>query len=423
MKQVNLEAATFLRHAAVMSGGSILVAVTNYAFYPAIARLLAVDQFGEVQTLVSLYLQVAIVLAAVNVTTVRLLVDQVEGHAEIVLGFNLGVYYVFVSGAICGLLCVRPIASFFQFGGTVPIALLCCALVLSVPFNYWLAYMQGLRDFMGYSYLNFVAAISKLFLAIGLVAAGLGVSGAVGSIVAGQVVALLFIRRRKRSLPSLRPFLSFRPVRGSLLKPYLGLLVPGLIATVTLTFLFTADVFFIKHFSTPVEAGHYAGISSVARIVFFVCAPVSAVLLASIERGQASKNDRRLKLSLALIVLLGGSAAAAFCLFPHRFALLILGPQFVVDEKVLRNLSLAFLALSAFNALLYDSLSHRRNGETVLTFLACIAYTVAVALVHPTPETIASIILVTSIVVLAAAVLLAIIRRHMESTLWAKNLS
>jgi O-antigen/teichoic acid export membrane protein len=50
-----LRSSDFLRQNAILFVGSLAVSVLNYAYYPVLGRLLKVEEFGEVQVLISLF--------------------------------------------------------------------------------------------------------------------------------------------------------------------------------------------------------------------------------------------------------------------------------------------------------------------------------------------------------------------------------
>src|SRR5262249_32510346 len=63
-------ASPFLRHNAVYFAGSLLVAFLNYLYYPVLGRLLQPADFGEVQAVISLFLQAGVFLQVLGTVTV-----------------------------------------------------------------------------------------------------------------------------------------------------------------------------------------------------------------------------------------------------------------------------------------------------------------------------------------------------------------
>ena len=61
----------FLRHNSVFFISAVAVGALNYLYYPIMGRLLNTAQFGEVQTLISLFLQIAIFLSVLGLVTIK----------------------------------------------------------------------------------------------------------------------------------------------------------------------------------------------------------------------------------------------------------------------------------------------------------------------------------------------------------------
>src|SRR5689334_4139694 len=75
---LQIRSSEFLRHNAIFFAGSVAIGVLNYIYYPLLGRLLEPTAFGEVQTLVSLFLQLAIFLTVLGNLTVNI----VTNHAD-----------------------------------------------------------------------------------------------------------------------------------------------------------------------------------------------------------------------------------------------------------------------------------------------------------------------------------------------------
>lgn len=70
-----IKTSPFLRHNAVFLAGSLGVAALNYLFYPILGRIMSPADFGEVQTLTSLFTQAAIFLTILTYVTIHVTVN------------------------------------------------------------------------------------------------------------------------------------------------------------------------------------------------------------------------------------------------------------------------------------------------------------------------------------------------------------
>lgn len=94
---------------------------------------------------------------------------------------------------------------------------------------------------------------------------------------------------------------------------------PAALSILGLTFFITIDILLVKHFFNPTTAGLYAGISVVAKIIFFFSAPIGTVMFPLIVRKHANKEDYHKDFFLALILILLPSLGLTiiYFLFPE----------------------------------------------------------------------------------------------------------
>ncbi len=113
---------SFLRQNAVFFLGAVCVGVLNYAYYPIISRLLNVQAYGEVQTLVSLFLQLLIFLTVLSQVTVNVVANYEDELRKQQVVYELEKLALFVS---IGLFIIAAafswkIKSFFHFQSVWP---------------------------------------------------------------------------------------------------------------------------------------------------------------------------------------------------------------------------------------------------------------------------------------------------------------
>ena len=70
-----LSTSAFLRHNAIFFVGAVAVGALNYLYYPILGRMLNIESFGEVQTLVSLFVQLQIFLTVMSQVTVNVVAN------------------------------------------------------------------------------------------------------------------------------------------------------------------------------------------------------------------------------------------------------------------------------------------------------------------------------------------------------------
>ena len=315
----------FLRHNAIFFIGSASVAALNYAYHPILSRLLTLPEFGEVQTIFSLMLVATLVLNVIGVMTVTLEATPGEPRGPALVA-DLQALTLYATIALTGaLVALSPwLAYVFQFTSALPFIAFALLIVTALPLVFRRAHLQAQRDFWGVSLANILTALGRIFFAVIFVALGMGVLGALGGLIVGQLLALLYLYLKTRHARNLRLSFTLRPSRA--LVGELGHTSATLLATIAVTFLATGDVLFAKLYLAPEVAGTESGVSTVARIIYFATASIPFVLLPFIKSGDAvAARTRVMRQSLALIMLVSVPVLALFSGGPEVFVTLLGG--------------------------------------------------------------------------------------------------
>lgn len=355
----------FLRHNVIFFVGSIAVGVLNYLYYPVMGRLLSPTAFGEVQTLVSLFLQVAIFLMVLGLVTIHIVANYRSAvqRDAVVFEFEQLALVLSIVLLLVTILFQNQLKHFLQFRGTWPFILLMLALVASVPMTFRGAFLRGKQRFGQASLVNMFGAGGKLLFAATFVAVGAGTAGAIGGLVAAQVVAsgiaAFWAHRsglRRTGGARLIRLPNIHILRPEL--PYGGLVLAG---SLLVTLQYSIDIVVVKHYFDPHTAGLYAGVASVARIIFFLTASVALVLmpLVKLEAG-AAHNRRLLFKSLGLLGLAGVPALALFIGAPHIVVTSLMGTNYAGLTYLLPQLSVAIFTVSVTNLIVSYYLALRR---------------------------------------------------------------
>ncbi|HYH75856.1 MAG TPA: oligosaccharide flippase family protein [Candidatus Saccharimonadales bacterium] len=415
----------FLRHNTVFFFGSVAVGALNYLYYPVLGRLLDPAAFGEVQALVSLFLQLAIFLSVFGLVTTNVVAnygDQAKRNAVVLelekLALTLSLAFLLLVIAF-----QHQLRSFLQFDSTWPFIILAVAIVVSVPFTFRSAFLRGQQAFGATSVANIVGAAAKLLFSAILVAIGLGTAGAIGGLVLAQAVAWGYAAWKAAQLGLVgQPSSSrWRLPDVRLLAPELkyGLLV--FISSFVITVQYSIDIVVVKHFFDAHTAGLYAGVASVARIIFFLTASVAQVLMPSIKLTNPPGKNYHIALRSGLLLV--GVSLPVLLLFtfaPSFIVGLLMGSAFKEAAHLLPQLSLAIFIISILNLAVAYYLSLRRWGIAVVTLLGGIVTYALMAVRHDSLEEVISSLLIGSVcIVIALAIWIAGTRA--KELLWQSN--
>jgi len=344
--------------------GSVAVGALNYLYYPILGRLLTPAAFGEVQALVSFFLQLSIFLTVLGLVTVNIVANYRDDARRNDVIFELERVALVASLLLLGASALyrHQLQHFFQFGDSLPFVILALAIVVSVPFTFRSSFVRGKHGFGIASVANLLASGAKIFFSAALVLSGLGTAGAIWGVAAAQFLAFLYVAYWARRMGLLRATGNrWRLPDMRLLAPELRYAVIVLVTSLVITLQFSVDILVVKHYFDARTAGLYAGIATVARIIFFLTGSISQVLMPSVKlESPASENQQLLKKSFYMLSVISAPALLVFVLAPEFIIRLLMGEQYMAFAHLLPLLSAAIFAVSIVNLMVSYYMALRR---------------------------------------------------------------
>jgi O-antigen/teichoic acid export membrane protein len=412
MRQIvrKLQTSTFIRHNTIFFFGSLGMGFLNYLYYPVLGRLLHPDSFGEVQTLSSLFAQITIFLSVLGLLTVNIVANYDDEGKRNRLIAELERLAVLVGTALLfiTILVSIPLQHFFHFASSLPFSVLTLAVLVSVPLTFRSAYLRGLKRFGLVSVIGIIGATADLILAAALVVMGFGTTGAILGLVLGQAIAFGFAivqARRNGFSESLRSTLIRMPDL-KLIKPELKYALLVLVCSLSITGMYSLDSIVVKHYFNAQTAGLYAGISTVARIIFFLTASVAQVLLPSIHlRGTARDNQRVLIKSLLLLVAVGGATLIVFAALPKLIIRILMGSKYLVYADLLPRLGLVLFIISVINLFIMYHMALRHYAIMFIGVFGICITAIFLRLQHQTLQAVIDSLLYGSLTMMACLAL------------------
>ena len=396
----------FLRHNFILFCGSMIVAVFNYLYYPVLSRMMDVGSFGEVQAFISLFLLLSMVAGMFQTVVVNIAAnaEEIKERHDLILMLEKVVLYVVSAISLLIVIFSPQLKVFLKFTSIYPFISLAVLLILDLFFTFRIAILQGLHKFKELSVANIYLSAGRLFFAILLVYLGWAVFGAVTAVVIAQIIALIYAySKTKDHLMSL--IKANIKITSKIKKEiYYALLV--FLATSCITFLYTADVIIVKHYFSPDQAGFYSGISTIARITYFLTASVAAVLISHIKLENSNKENKKILLkSLAIVVSIGAVVLLTFSLIPDIIIKILIGQKYLRYAGLLSKLSLLSFFASIINVIFCYYLALRKYFLAIISILTPLLVIILSYFWHSSPSQIINNFLLGSVFVLATFLL------------------
>jgi len=254
----------------IMLVGSTAVSGVNFAYNVAIARMLGPAAFGHTSAAVTL-----LMLASALTLSFQLVCAKFVARNQ-TRGGKAAVYHYlrrrsWLVGALLGtglIVLSTPVSWYLRLPTPWIVILLALGLMVYVPLGVKRGAFQGTCSF-GLLTANFILEVVVKFVgAVILVNMGFGVLGAVGAITASLVLAyFLPFAPRDLALPEeSRISASFREGMQAIVF-FIGQVLINNI-----------DILLVKHFFRPEDAGLYAAVALVGRVLYFASWSVVSVM-------------------------------------------------------------------------------------------------------------------------------------------------
>lgn len=361
-----------------------------------------VSHFGEVQALFGMITIFGMAIAGFKIVAVNITVNDPENGQQVIRQFER---LLLIAVAIIGLLIsiTSPLArDFFGFESTLPFVALAVNLLITVPLSFRMSYLQGRRNFKALSVSGIVASVAKIIFAVVLVLWGGKTFGAIVGLGLAQVVALVYTVYAAQRSGMSGGIISGSPIKEiRIIRPHIKYLAYVSVALLLVTLMYGTDVMVAKRYFDPDTAGLYAGISTVAKIIFFATASFSAVLLASVGQTFSDRHNYMImRKSLVLVLAGGGAMLLLFTLAPQLVTTTLLGQRYQTYSYLLPMLGAVLYLVAIVNLFVNYYLALRRYAITYIVLAGSLVTFVLMLLSHETVRSVIENYLVGSILMI-----------------------
>lgn len=303
----------------IMLVGSTLVSLANFGYNVAVARMLGPSDFSHAAAAVTLLMLVSAVTLAFQLTCAKFVArnETLATKAYVYHLLRRRAWMVGIAlGGGCALLS-SFIASYLRMPSPL-VLLMSLGIAFYIPLGARRGAMQGTCQFSKLS-VNFVLeALVKLLAAIALVKVGYGVEGAVIAIVASVVIAYMF--------PWVGGGLEHTGEAGIPASIREGM--QAIVFFVGQVIINNIDIIMVKHFFRPSEAGMYAAVALVGRVLYFASWSVVSAMFPISAAAKQEQNNSVLIVPLLFVAGISAAFMVFLGLFPDLVLRMLFGPGF-----------------------------------------------------------------------------------------------
>jgi O-antigen/teichoic acid export membrane protein len=285
-----------LSGSAVMLVSSVFVGGMNLIYNFVVAHRLGADQFGHASVVYTLLMLLSSITLTFQLVCSKF-VARSQSAVEKIGIYNLLHRWAWVAGFLVGTMLALAsgvIAGYLNLPSRTLILLLAAAAMFYVPLGVRRGFMQGTYDFRPLA-LNFsLEVIIKLAGAMALISS-YRVEGVVGAMTASVFVAYLVGIPRKHHVTE---------IPGAKLVAGAGEGLQAATFFVGQVIINNLDIILVKHFFDSTQAGVYAAVALVGRVVYMLSWSVVSSMF-PFSAGARSEKDSRAVLSIALLLVAG----------------------------------------------------------------------------------------------------------------------
>lgn len=315
---------TLLKHPLIYGSsiviiGNLVASFFSFLFNLFMSRSLSVDNYGVFASVMALIAFPSLASGAIIPLIVHFAGNYfAKGQLAMIRGLYIQVFKfllaIGIGMCLLFLFAIPQIQAFFHINNSL-------ILVFTAGIIFFIfigvintALIQAKLAFTFQVFINTLSSVLKLLLGVLLVMAGFSVNGAVGATLIASVVIY---------------FISFYPIRFIFQKntvtpkidskDLFSYGIPSAVTLIGLTSFISADIILVKHFFNPVDAGLYAGLSLVGRVIFYISAPIGTVMFPLIVQ-KHSKNENftnTFKFSLFLVFFSSMLITLFYFFFPQ----------------------------------------------------------------------------------------------------------
>jgi O-antigen/teichoic acid export membrane protein len=306
----------------VMLVGSGLVSAVNFGYNVAVARLLGPAAFGHAAAAVTLLMLLSAITLAFQLVCAKFIAKNESAGAKAMV-FTVLRRRAWCVGVILGsclILLSGRVASYLNLPSPQLVVVLALGVAFYIPLGVKRGALQGTCAFSRLS-INFILeALVKTVGAVLLIEFGKGVTGAVSAISASVIVAYF--------LPPLTRELDVRPEEG--IPPSFREGMQAIVFFVGQVIINNIDILLVKHFFASEQAGLYAAVALVGRVVYMLCWSVISAMFPISASAKKPEEANPSVLIVPLLLVLGIALAftAGLGFFPDFILRTIFGAGF-----------------------------------------------------------------------------------------------
>ncbi len=355
LEKLSINPFSMVKHP-VFSGSVVMIVGSNfsnfiaYIYHLIFGRIMQPSEYGSLAASISLLGIFTVCFTFFGSVIVKFVSEVRKSEtSKVIMWFvkKLTLPAILVGGFL--ILFSRYISSFFNIDNFV-VVLIGIILSLSVYSLVLRSALQGLLKFRETVLLVNTEMIGRLIFGLIFFSLGLSIVGTFLGILLSVFLSLAL------SIYFLKPYNLFK-FKGNFTngKRVIKFAIPVFFASLCTNSFFTTDMLLVKHFFDPHDAGIYASISTLGKIIFFGAGPVSSVMFPMISKrhSQGLEYKKIFLMSLFLTTFISLTILSFYFFYPQLSIKLLYGQRYLEASSNLFPFGV-FMTIFTVNSLLMN---------------------------------------------------------------------
>lgn len=377
----------------VMIVGLTSVSFLNYLYHLVMGRMLGPANYGELAAIISLVGLLGIIPGSLNLVVIKH-ISSARNKDEVSALIKWLKKKIFIASLIFSfiILIIAPkISSFLKIENGFYLILIAVSFVFSIQSLLNRSILQGLLKFRNMVTSMLTENFAKLSLSMLLVFFGFQVGGVMVALLVSMILGwyITNIYLTNYNKPQSDRAIDFKQI--------LLFAFPVLIQSISITSIYSTDVVLVKHFFSSHDAGIYAALSNLGKIIFFGAGPIASVMFPIISN-RYSRGEQYKKIFLYSILatsMIAASITLFYNFFPSFAINILYGNAYLSAARLLVWFAI-FISLFTLSSLMISfNLSLERTKVVVIPLTAAIAQFVFIWIYH---QTILQVVLISATV-------------------------
>lgn len=397
---------TTLKSSMVVLAGVAITNLLNYTFTVFIGRALQPKEYGTITTLLTLSLIVSPMIAAISNLFAKF---TTEYHATNQYNKIINIFHrALQSGVALGFLSIAVIWATSGITSRllhIPrsyILLFAMVIGCNFPRSINLGIIQGLQRFRIYTFIIVSEIIIKLCIVAFYAQRGLTVSKTIAAILFSTVVISLFTTaalNKRISAKTIKLDSTSETAKNARLSWTVQAKMLLFISLGT-TLLLDTDMLFVQHYIDAEQAGKYAALMIVSRIIYYASLPFGIVLFPAMINARSKKpgNEQALfEHGLIIIMMIAGILAMGLIAFPEYALNIFFGSTYASVAGYLHLTAITALGWVAITTLSAYFITIEKYAFCIIILSTAAAQLVGIFLFHDSLMQIITVVMGSSV--------------------------